>query len=375
MKKILKLFFLLKNIKFTFYRVNQNNILIFDEKGYETIKPFFKGKKHLILKSRGEEINLYIIFKILFDLKSINYISYINKYIEIVNPKYIFHHSVNHRFFFIKKNFPRLKTIFIQSEFIHKTEIIKFKKSGFCDYALLWGKQDLTNFKNISRKSILIGSVLNNYNNEKKIEKYKNSILFISQFRENKNNYFQTNTGKIFKYENFMKADRFGFEVFLNYCKLRKKKLYVLFATRTKAKIKKEIEFYKNKKTNNLIFLKSTKKHYGYKVTQYFNKIFFVNSTLGFECLARNKKCFFLNVRNRFLRFKYINFSIPKNGPNWCNSLDQKIIFNKIDKFMGLEDSQIPKIYEKYFPNIIYYDKDNLKLKFFLNNIFKDISE
>lgn len=375
MKKILKLFFLLKNIKFTFYRVNQNNILIFDEKGYETIKPFFKGKKHSILKSRGEEINLYIIFKILFDLKSINYNSYINKYIEIVNPKYIFHHSVNHRFFYIKKKFPKLKTIFIQSEFIHKTEIIKFKKSGFCDYALLWGKQDLTNFKNISRKRILIGSILNNHNKEKKIEKYKNSILFISQFRENKNNYFQTNTGKIFKYENFMKADRFGFEVFLNYCKLRKKKMYVLFAARTKEKIKKEIEFYKNKKTNNLIFLKSTKKHYGYKVTQYFNKIFFVNSTLGFECLARNKKCFFLNVRDRFLRFKYINLPMSKNGPNWCDSLDQKIIFNKIDKFMGVKDSQISKIYEKYFPNIIYYDKDNLKFKFFLNNIFKDISQ
>ena len=44
MKKIFKLVFLLKNIKFTFYKVNQNNILIFDEKGYGTIKPFFKGK-------------------------------------------------------------------------------------------------------------------------------------------------------------------------------------------------------------------------------------------------------------------------------------------------------------------------------------------
>ena len=47
----------------------------------------------------------------------------------------------------------------------------------------------------------------------------------------------------------------------------------------------------------------------------------------------------------------------------------------KIDKFMGLKDSQIPKIYDKYFPKIIYYDKNNFKLKFFLNNIFKDISE
>ena len=113
MKKIFKLLLLLKNIKFTFYKVNQNNILIFDEKGYGTIKPFFKGKKHSILKSRGEEINLYIIFKILFDLKSINYINYLNRYIEAVNPNYLFHHSVNHKFFSIKKNIPKLKTIFI----------------------------------------------------------------------------------------------------------------------------------------------------------------------------------------------------------------------------------------------------------------------
>ena len=89
---------------------------------------------------------------------------------------------------------------------------------------------------------------------------------------------------------------------------------------------------------------------------------------------CKEQKVFFLNVRNKFLGFKYINFPIPKNGPNWSNSLDQKIIFNKIDKFMKLKDAKIPKIYEKYFPKIIYYDKNNLKLKFFLNNIFKDIS-
>ena len=41
---------------------------------------------------------------------------------------------------------------------------------------------------------------------------------------------------------------------------------------------------------------------------------------------------------------------------------------------MKLKDAKIPKIYEKYFPKIIYYDKNNLKLKLFLNNIFKDIS-
>ena len=98
----MKLVFLLKNIKFTFYKVNQNNVK-FLMKGYGTSKTFFQGKKHSILKSRGEEINLYIIFKILFDLKSINYINYLNRYIEAVNPKYIFHHSVNHRFFLSKK--------------------------------------------------------------------------------------------------------------------------------------------------------------------------------------------------------------------------------------------------------------------------------
>ena len=79
-------------------------------------------------------------------------------------------------------------------------------------------------------------------------------------------------------------------------------------------------------------------------------------------------------MRNKFLGFKYINFPIPKNGPNWSNSLDQKIIFNKIDKFMKLKDAKIAKIYEKYFLKIVYYDKNNLKLKLFLNNIFKDIS-
>ena len=103
MEKILKYFFLLKNIRFNCYTIKNKDILIFDEKGYETIKPFIKGKDYSILKARGEEINLYIILKMIFDFKSINYMNYLYKHVELVNPKYILHHSVNYRFFFIKK--------------------------------------------------------------------------------------------------------------------------------------------------------------------------------------------------------------------------------------------------------------------------------
>ena len=102
MVKLFKYFLLFKNIKFKYNKIQNTNILIFDEKGCNTIKPFLKGKNYYILKSRGEEINLYIILKMLFEFKKINYDNYLNKNIELINPKYVLHHSVNYRFFSLK---------------------------------------------------------------------------------------------------------------------------------------------------------------------------------------------------------------------------------------------------------------------------------
>ena len=177
---------------------------------------------------------------------------------------------------------------------MNKTEIKFIKKYGLCDYAFLWGKQDVSNFKSISKnKPKLIGSILNNkYSPTNK--KKQNSILFISQFRENKKNRFILNNGKSVNYNLFFKSDIFILKILADYCNNNKYRLSILLSSKKNILINKEKEFYhKHLKSNEISFLSSTKENFGYQNTLKFKKIFFINSTLGFECLAKHKSCFF----------------------------------------------------------------------------------
>ena len=228
MRSIIKLINLFYKVKFTFYKPSSKEILIFDSKGLGTIIPFIKKKNFNVINVRGEELNIYILIKLLLNFKKLSYNNYLLNYVASVNPKYIIHHSINRKFFLLKKYFPEKITIYIQSEFLNKTEIKFIKKYGLCDYAFLWGKQDVSNFKSISKnKPKLIGSILNNkYSPTNK--KKQNSILFISQFRENKKNRFILNNGKSVNYNLFFKSDIFILKILADYCNNNKYRLSIL---------------------------------------------------------------------------------------------------------------------------------------------------
>ncbi len=371
MKLIIKLIVFLYKTKFTFYKPSLKKILIFDSKGLGAILPFIKKKKFRVINVRGEEVNIFVVIKLFLNLKKINYINYLLEYINLVNPKYIIHHSINRKFFLMKNYFPEIITIYIQSEFINKTEMKFIKKNGLCDYTFLWGKEDINNFQSISKhKPELIGSILNNKFSYKN-QKIQNSILFISQFRENKKNRFILNNGKSVDYNLFYKPDIFILKILADYCNKNKLKLTILFSSRKEKLIEKEKEFYsEHLKINKISLLASTKEDFGYINTLKFKKIFFINSTLGFECLSKQKSCFFFSIRNKFLNFNYTNLPIPDNGACWTSSLNKNEILKKIDKFMLNESKEDRKYnYEKYFSNIIAYDKKNKKLKKKINLI------
>ncbi|MDB9983194.1 hypothetical protein OAD54_00430, partial [Candidatus Pelagibacter sp.] len=335
MKLLFQLIKFIVNTNFKYNRPKSSKILIFDKKGFGAIEFLLKKKNFSILCVRGEELNFYVIFQLLLNLKKITFSNYIENYIKLVNPVHIINHSVNHKFFMLKKKFPKIKTTYIQSELIHDFEYAKFNKSYKCDYSFVWGKQDEMKFKKYTKnKPELMGSINNN--------KYKNSIIkndnknlyYISQFREGntKDNTFTLNTGKKVEHSLYYKPDIFLINTLIDYCKIKNKKLSILISARDKNKIKKEKNFYKkNLKEQSYKFISSTTKHYGYKVINKFDKIIFINSTLGFECLARKKKCIFFHIRNKFLKFNYNKLPFKPNGLLWSDSTVPKTLFAKLD--------------------------------------------
>ena len=358
---------------FKYSRPKPQKILIFDKKGLSAIKFLLRKKNFSILCVRGEELNWYVIFNLLFNLKKLNLTNYIESYVRFVNPSHIINHSINHKFFTLKKIFPKIKIIYIQSELIHDFEYKNFKKSYKCDHSFVWGKTDKIQFqKHTMSKPELIGSINSNKFNNMTVKMSNEKLLFISQFRVGsaRSNTFTLNTGKKVNHSLYYKPDLLIISILSKYCKINKKKLFILASSREKNKIRIEQSFYKKNLTDhNYKFISSTDKNYGYKVTSKFDKIAFINSTLGFECLAKNKKCVFFHIRNKFLKFNYNKLPFKTRGILWTDSLKEEDIFKKVDALFKINSKIIDKYYQKYFSKIIYYDKNNLFLKNKINNI------
>ena len=103
MRKLFKHLKIILNSKFDFKKPNKNRLLVFDENGSTT--PYYKSfiGKCEILYTKGERINLYVLLKLIIKFKKISIKSYINEYIKLVSPQYIFHNSFDIRFFEIDK--------------------------------------------------------------------------------------------------------------------------------------------------------------------------------------------------------------------------------------------------------------------------------
>ena len=98
MIKLAQYFKIFLNSKFDFKKPNKNKFLIFDENG--STAPYYKSfvNKCEILYTKGEKINLYILLKLIIQFKKISITSYINEYIKLVSPEFIFHNSFDIRF-------------------------------------------------------------------------------------------------------------------------------------------------------------------------------------------------------------------------------------------------------------------------------------
>ena len=143
------------------------------------------------------------------------------------------------------------------------------------------------------------------------------------------------NDNSFYEYNKLLEPDKFALKILSNYFKRKKKNISILCASKSKEKLFKEKQFYRdNVPHNNIKFLSGNTQSFGYKKCKLFRKIFFINSTLGFECLAQKKDCFFFNFKNKFFGFKFLKFPVSKNGSNWSDSLNEKKLIEKIDKFM-----------------------------------------
>ena len=134
MPNLVKVIFVFFKCKFDFKIIKKEKLLIFDTASLELVGNY---KKFEILDVRYEVFNFWILFENFIKLK-FTFKDYILAYISKVNPKVVLTFVDNYILFYeLKKYFPEVKFIAVQSGYRHKIQLDDFIKNKKKNYLLI----------------------------------------------------------------------------------------------------------------------------------------------------------------------------------------------------------------------------------------------
>ncbi|WP_367191062.1 LA_1612 family putative O-antigen biosynthesis protein [Leptospira mayottensis] len=358
------------------WRFPKKGILLFyDYVGYDAFEGYISCYNPIVLHVRGEILNIPIF--LLSVLKgSVSWQGYIDSFIRHVNPKLILTFIDNNpRFYKLKESHPDVITMFVQNGF--RGEIgdvfgyLNPKENYNVDYMLTLGSDIGEKYSQyIKGEFVSIGSFKNNIILKKSRKSLKNNvILFISQYisppKKNAEPFFLEPNGSKYYWEQFYEAEYLLLPFLKEYC--FEKNLSIKVCGRSKKYDKNEFNFYKN-------FFEgldwSMASHdtltSSYELINSANLIVFIDSTLGYEALARGIKAAAFPIRCRSLKNESYKFGWPgyfsDNGPFWTNDQDP-VVFKRILDHLTKISSEDWKheLQQSGFFKIMNFDPENLK--------------
>lgn len=365
--KIKKLY----DLSFRFDFPKSKKILQYDEHNSESLKRAIKMDFD-VMPRRKPVIYFWIFIKqiIFFDF---SFNTYFKNYVKFTSAKIIINiidNSLN--YYTLKKQLPDVNFISIQNgNRDYTTWIFKKKKriknssiykNMKCDHLFTFNKYYIKQYKNIIKSKF---HVLGNYqSNSIKVNKtkYKNSFLFISQGMQS----WHMRIGISNKLHQFISY------YFSNY----NRKIHILLKNKTDLGRTKEIDFYKKFYDSNCVFLKSNSVQQSYKILDKYENIIFTNSTLGYESIGRKKKIVVFPVNKDRIDKRAFGWPKKYQKQNYnffsINKLTYIEIKRVLDNVYNCKQEDWEKKYYKNISDLMYFDKNNSRLKKTINNILKN---
>ena len=381
MKKILRIFNILINLRIITTPLKKNKNLILDSGTGIYFKKFFP-KNTIILNTRYEElylknfINSFLLWLKNRD-KTLNQV-YILSIIKEVNPKNIITFSDYNPFFLKLKHFFKSKNFFLIQSHIRSYATLKSMRDAMAinnnnkkfniDYTFIWGTHLKKYYEQFLNTKFIVTGSFKNYivqNQSKNLR--KDAIVYISQFRKNKR-------GDFFN-RSYETNHKFRQQVLLNiwdYCKKNNLKLFILINL---ANNKNELLYYKNILSyRKFKFLKKKNQLESYKKSKQFKYFFTIGSSFGYEmaglkkyiCFAAlpiiekiifGKKCTY-----NYQKYKQDFTFIKKRGEFWTNTSCKKEIFRILDYMIKTNPQKKRAIYKKFLgPYILEVNKKSPK--------------
>ena len=378
-----KFFYYLKLLFTTKYVVRPpkpSEVLIYDH-GAEQLS-FLELNKWPIFCNRGEEINLYILIKSIFSKGILNITeNYRNTLIEHINPKFIITYKCDNKYFYeFKKKFKNIKTILIQWGKTSEAYLRHFKSQNNdfnVDEMYLYGEETAKIFSKFIRgKTFSIGSIANNRHEYSGIK--KDSLIFISQSKSGR---------PLFTVEKLI------LKFLKNWC--AKNNLHLGISTRLGFDDRNGKKEY----TNILgeagwdyyprIIKGAAGDYEQYKKVMTSEYVVAVESTLGYEALARNKKTVFFplgSYSKEWCKDNYIYdlknklywipqkfgfpFKFEPEGKFWLSHYNLDKMAEKMNFVLNVDDQKwLETLKEIKIDKIIKFDLHNKTLISNLNKL------
>lgn len=387
LKKLLNLF--RRYFEFLFLSKKQwvlpkkNQLLFFDRIGYEVFEADLARYQPTVLDVRGEVLNIPIF--ILSLLKG-SWKNYTETFIQYVHPKLIITFIDNNpKFYELKSKLPWVTTMFVQNGF--RGEIgdifgyLQKKESYFVDYMVTFGSDIGKKYAQyIKGTAFPIGSFKNNKTSVRNTNVSKKKLLFISQFITPSSNlsepFFSEQDGSKYYWDQFYEAEYILLPFLKGYC--LRNDLSLRVCGRSKKENQEEVLFYKSF-FDGIDWSMTSNENTSYEVIDSYELIVFVDSTLGYEALARGKKAAAFPVRCKSLQNDSYRFGWPGNfsetGSYWTNSMDTSHFGKVLDYLRTVSDEDWKaELTKSNFSNLMQFDPGNSKFIKLVDQILSESS-
>lgn len=393
--KIFKNFILMKYIYFflniiffskkIYSRPKQKKILIVNGDHAEVIKKYLKTSETNVVSNRfargiekDAEIYLFILFTILIKLK-FSVKEYVRQFIKYSKPEVIITLIDNDIFFYELSSDFKGKSIAIQNSY-RSTQLDIFAKikdlknrNLKCNYLLTFNKHVGEFYKKfLDSEVVQIGSFRSNSIN-KNMSKKNYDILYVSSYKGFDDNEF------LIKEHNVTWGDHnIGEEIIFGHLKkfIKKNKNIRLFVLGCKITSKVKEQKYWNQKLNgiNFTFIPQDKKRNTYKIIDETKVLISIDSSLGYESIARGNKICVFSVRPDKYPTNSSKFGWPSKlkdkGFFWTNSLEYSE-FERVVKntYLITEEKYFQSKTKDIIPDQIIFDENNKVFQKIVNEI------
>jgi surface carbohydrate biosynthesis protein len=216
----------------------------------------------------------------------------------------------------------------------------------------------------IDGKYTAIGSLKNNMFERSTLPVKEKSILFVSQYRRKpvSSAPMMHNMAEAIYWEQFFLPEVFFLPLLSAFCKRNGFQLQVCGCLDEAAEIEKN--FYKELLgTDGWEFIPRNEKTISYHLVDTAAYVFMIDSTLGYEAMARGKKVAAFPVRGQVINSEACNFGwpakVPETGPFWTNTMSENEFDRIMNYILNVNDEEWGNVLRTYISDLLIYDPGN----------------